>query len=170
MPFDSGGWRNDRDAVRGHRSGWRRCAWRDFGLDFSAMLPQCHLQIVGLLQVQPRLGVAAEISREADCRVGSDATPLPNYIVDAGRSQVQRIGERIRRHAEGCQIFLPEDFTRVDGTHAISKMCHNSTLSVVVDDLDRFGVPVAPALFGHARDDHLAGQRVADEDDAAVVS
>jgi hypothetical protein len=43
------------------------------------------LQVEEVLQVEPKLGISIEIARQAQCRVGSDATALVENLTDAGR-------------------------------------------------------------------------------------
>jgi hypothetical protein len=43
----------------------------------------CHAQVVGGLQVEPGLRIAAKEAAQAQGRVGGDAAPLQHDVVDA---------------------------------------------------------------------------------------
>jgi hypothetical protein len=100
-------------------SGRRRSSDRPDGAERGAGASFCNPKLVDLLQVEPELWCRSEGSRKPEGRVGGHGPLLiedPSYPV--GR-HVKHFCERIRAHAEGGEVLLSEDLTRMDGAHAV---------------------------------------------------
>ena len=79
----------------------------DRALDLFGLGGSGHGEIVGGLQVQPKLRVSVEIPGETQCGVGRDSsTPMDN--LGHSRSWDAKLkGKLVDTHPEGSQVVLP---------------------------------------------------------------
>lgn len=95
-----------------------------FLLDAGAVFLLGDLEVVGHLQVQPRLGIATEKSRQPQCGIRRDAAPFVDDFADASRGYAQGDGQCIGAEVGGGEEFFPQDFARMDGAHTIAGWAH----------------------------------------------
>lgn len=72
-------------------------------------------QVVPGLEVHPELAGVAEIVRQAERRVGGDASPAQDDLVDAPRRHAEIHRDPVLADAERGEELLREDFAGVDG-------------------------------------------------------
>jgi len=82
-----------------------------------------HAQVIGRLQVQPRLRIAAKEAAQAQGCIGRDAAPLQHDVIDARGPHMQLPGQGVGAHVHGLEIVLAQHLARVDGAHAIFEHC-----------------------------------------------
>ena len=72
------------------------------------------LKFVVRLQIQPPLGLGAEIAREPQGPVGGNGSLAADDLADAQRWNSEGLGERLLRESQRLQEILGEDFARMD--------------------------------------------------------
>src|SRR5688572_30146319 len=72
-------------------------------LEARAQLVPLHLEIISCLQIEPELLARAEITREAECRIGGNrALPMDN-LIDTPRRHADILRQPILGHLEWCE-------------------------------------------------------------------
>ena len=84
------------------------------------------LEIVKILEVEPKFGVGLEIARQAQGGFRSDAAALVHDFSNARGGDVQLEGEFVYRQAKGLHEIFAQDFSRVHGRHQLFRLGHNS--------------------------------------------
>src|SRR4051794_40952579 len=117
-PADGVYGRTDTRRLRLLLRGWlcfqirRQAPSRNLALNFSQLIPLSRIQIIVLLQVEPKLGRVAEVLRQAKSRIGCNRT-FPLYDrQNPIRGHMKLEAKRTRRQAEGPHKFLLQDLAR----------------------------------------------------------
>lgn len=97
-----------------------------------------HFQIVGVLQVQPALCIAAEITGEAQGGVGTDAPLFAHDVVNTRCGHMQGDRQGVGRYVERNQVLFAQNFAGVYGSHFV---IHGSSL-MVIDNFNIVGMSV----------------------------
>src|SRR6516225_10250481 len=80
-------------------------------------------QIISGLEVEPKLGASAEITRQAKRSVGSDAASAAHNLVQACGGDVELPSKSIDTHAQGSKDVL---YNRSSGMHLSQELvCHH---------------------------------------------
>lgn len=96
------------------RSTVRSARARSNACDQLGQIAAGYFQVIVHLQVQPHLRGRAEIARKAQRSVGGNPTTTGDDVRDAGWSDIDCRSQSPRRHAQGREKFLGQDFTRMD--------------------------------------------------------
>lgn len=107
-----------------------------FDLLFQGLLRR--FQVVGILQVQPALCIAAEIAGKPQGGVGTDAPLFTHDVVDARCGYMQGDRQGIGRHTQRNQILFTQNFAGVYGSHLV---IHDGSL-MVIDNFHIVGMAV----------------------------
>src|SRR5205807_6438459 len=86
------------------------CPRPDLTLDPPAKLSIGRLQIVTSLKVDPEIRRGAEITREAECRVGGDAAAAKHDVVDPRPWHLDGLRQRIDADLHRLKEIVAQDF------------------------------------------------------------
>src|SRR5437762_3933151 len=92
----------------------------DLTLDPPAKLSVRRLQIVSGLKVDPEIRRGAEITREAECRVGGDAAAAEHNVVDPRPRHLDGLRQRIDADLHRLQEIVAQDFARMNERQSLA--------------------------------------------------
>jgi hypothetical protein len=93
-----------------------RCLQRlDLARDSVRTLLLCDLQIVKLLEVQPKLWCGSKEARQAQSRVGCDGSLAVHNFRNAGHGDMQLDRELVHAQPERVHELLEKNFTGMNG-------------------------------------------------------
>ena len=59
------------------------------------------------LQLQPKLGGVAKVARQAEGRIGSDATPAAHDLIEPGSIDGKQLGQLVDAQVQGAPALPP---------------------------------------------------------------
>ena len=98
------------------------------------------------LQIQPELFGCPKEARQPDGRIGADAAPFQNNVIDTRRGNAESLCQFIRGEPHGPEKFLAQDFAGVNSPvrGAFSDYSPESSPSVIIGDFHFENVVVSP--------------------------
>src|SRR2546422_7426577 len=87
--------------------------WLNFAVDLLEPRILCPFQIVGSLQVHPKLRGRVEITTKPQRSIRSDPPALVDDLSDAGRGHTQVKGQLVHGQLERRQVLLTEELSRM---------------------------------------------------------
>src|SRR5450759_2213027 len=99
-------------------------------------------KIVMGLEIQPEFGLHSEKHPQPRGGIGRDGALARHDLADAPLRHSNLLGQTVLRHSQGFEKFLEQDFTRSRQWNLT--LCHDPCSSMVIDDLDIPGCPIAP--------------------------
>jgi hypothetical protein len=129
--------------LRGKGSGWR---WIDLPLDLRDFAGAAgNLDVVEVLQVEPKLGVVVEITRQTQSGLcGNPPTPMHNFS-NASCWNMELERELVDGQMKRFHEIFAKDFAGVDRGHESFVFFHVSKLSlVIIHDFNSVTMAVTP--------------------------